>query len=122
MSGVPSSTGDARRFSNFSNFELPSPIISIPDEDENSDAAQYLSYVTQMEKFRAHYTGTQGSLLLVQSVFSMMMVIFISCLASGKVDKGATCPDDGTCTMYVPILLTLQDLISTYILTNTFFP
>lgn len=121
MTESPSSNGEAFLVADFSSLELPSPTMSVPDEEY--DLGQYLAYVREMERFRAHYSGIHGAMLLFQSGLAMVIAIFLSCIAWWKADEGVTGDDSGNTYVYMICLtpffdLTGSILIPWWMLTN----
>lgn len=89
MSPPPSSSREEFSGPDMSSLELPSPAwglseeweLSQEEEEEDPEVARYMAHVRRMERFRAHYSGIHGALLLLQSVLAMVVVIFFSCVA-----------------------------------------
>lgn len=67
-------------------LDLPSSTIG--DADEEDPPLEFLAYMKKMEKFRAHYSGIHGVILLLQTSLSMVVVSLLVCMALWKAEEG----------------------------------
>ncbi|KAK1248232.1 hypothetical protein MKX08_006452 [Trichoderma sp. CBMAI-0020] len=94
MPPSPSPSREDFFISDMSSLELPSPTWRV-SEEEDREAAQYMAHVRRMEKFRAHYSGIHGAMLLFQAGLAMVVVIFLLCVAWWKADEGVARDESG---------------------------
>lgn len=67
-------------------LDLPSSTIG--DADEEDPPLQFLEYMKKMERFRAHYSGIHGVVLLLQTSLAMVIVSLLVCMALWKAEEG----------------------------------
>lgn len=82
---VPPTDGDAFWGTDISTLDLPSPAMGRVDEDEMP--LQFMADMKKMEKYRAHYSGIQGVILLLQSFLAMAIVSLLGCIALWEAEE-----------------------------------
>lgn len=67
-------------------LDLPSSTIG--DADEEDPPLGFLEYMRTMERFRVHYSGILGVMLLLQTSLAMVIVSLLVCMVLWRAEEG----------------------------------